>query len=1272
MRPNWRTTLGAATAAVLAATAAAPTQALGQGSPGAGDRDRPIVGSAAWSAGAAATNAAAQRPRTVTLVTGDRVVVTGAGTESPSATVLPDADGTVPTVETRRVGRDLYVYPESAAAALAAGRVDDELFNVTGLVAQGYDDASTQSLPIIVGYTGGVDVARSAPATPRGAAKKRTLRSIGAVAMATDKAKAKDFWADASSRATPAGARVAKVWLDRKVSASLEESTKQVDAPQAWAAGLTGTGTTVAVLDTGVDGAHPDLAGRVKASQDFTGSYGGALSDPDGHGTHTASTVGGSGAASGGRERGVAPGTDLLIGKVLDDYGSGSYSGIIAGMEWAVGQHADVVSMSLGSNGPVGDCTDPLSTAAQQLSTTSTSLFVIAAGNTGPGTNTVSAPACAPAVLSVGAVDSADQTAWFSSRGPAAFTHTLKPEIAAPGVAVLAARSGGRGDDAYVAMSGTSMATPHVAGAAAVVKQAHPSWTGAQLKAALVSTAESSVPGDVREVGAGRLDVFAATKATVTSGAVQAGSFDWPHTAAQRTTVDVPFTNLGDTPTTLSLKVAGLVGDDGSALKTADVTLNTSTLTVPAHGTASVPLAVDPSVRLTAAQYGDVTGRVLATTADGTTVSTPFAMYVQPETVTLTLRLTDRLGHAAAGTSSVDVVNTDSPRGERRYNNGQAEQTYAIRPGTYLLSAFVQSPDGDAAAPTLDSMAYFARPEIQITGDTTIDFDARQAHLVSVKTDRPSVARASVLSFTRQWDDVWVHAGSMLAGSTVRALYADVQGKPKAGTWEFGINQRGYAPAVTSMTAGAATLHPTAPEVTAAGLDGTGSAPLVDAGAGTASDLTAEKVGGKVALVRLASPTGNLTSAMVNAVKASGAKGLLLYRPATGRWAPALGFPAVSVAAYSLPMAEGDALRAALASAPGNTLTLSWQATARSPYVYTLGFTESTPFTSDKTYVVHDKSLGRTDATYTAMGVDTAFVDGVSVRRPSGFGFGVSTFSSVPVPGRRSEFYTDGGSQFEQFVMSSLPFGEAMLGTWHGYPAGSVRTEAWHGGVVGPTAIQDEDGAEQLTAERQGDLMGFAPQLYGDDWGHVAQPGSFGDGGSLEMRRDGEVIGTSPWPSGVFEVPAGDSRYELTLRQSKFPSSAPAWRRSMQVTTTWGFHSHLEPDVFSRGLPLLFPRVTLPEDGMKTLPAAAGQVLPVRVTGHAGYTPGAIASVEAATSYDGGTTWTDAAVRHTGDAWSAVVDHTGASGKTVALRVTVTDVTGATVTQVTQAAYVVR
>ena len=271
---------------------------------------------------------------------------------------------------------------------------------------------------------------------------------------------------------------------------------------------------------------------------------------------------------------------------------------IIGGMEWAVAQGADVISMSLGSNGAPAACNDPMSSAAQELATTSSSLFVIAAGNTGSANNTVSAPGCAPAVLTIGAVDRQDVPAWFSSRGPTAVDHNLKPEMSAPGVGISAARSGGRGDNAYAAMSGTSMATPHVAGAAAIVKQAHPTWTGQQLKAALVSSAKSDVPGDVRAQGAGRLDVIAAAKAPVTTMPVQGGTFAWPHTSAQVTTIDVPYTNVTDKPVRLQLSVAGVTGDDGSAVKSAPVVLGASSVTVPAGSTVKVPLKIDPTAKL--------------------------------------------------------------------------------------------------------------------------------------------------------------------------------------------------------------------------------------------------------------------------------------------------------------------------------------------------------------------------------------------------------------------------------------------------------------------------------------------------------------------------------------------------------------------------------------------------------------------------------------------------------------------------------------------------
>ncbi|WP_406434788.1 S8 family serine peptidase [Streptomyces sp. NBC_01589] len=193
------------------------------------------------------------------------------------------------------------------------------------------------------------------------------------------------------------------------------------------------------MLDSGADTTHPDLAKRIVASRSFVA--GEDVIDRNGHGTHTASTVAGTGAASHGAERGVAPGADLLVGKVLADNGSGPISGIIAGMEWAARtEHAKVINMSLGT--PAWHTQDdPLSRAVNQLSVETGALFVIAAGNSGNSPHSVSAPGTADAALTVGAVDSSDQLAPFSSAGPRLMDDALKPDLTAPGVDVLAARS---------------------------------------------------------------------------------------------------------------------------------------------------------------------------------------------------------------------------------------------------------------------------------------------------------------------------------------------------------------------------------------------------------------------------------------------------------------------------------------------------------------------------------------------------------------------------------------------------------------------------------------------------------------------------------------------------------------------------------------------------------------------------------------------------------------------------------------------------------------
>ncbi|MER5379372.1 S8 family serine peptidase [Streptomyces sp. NPDC002688] len=1221
--------MGAATAAVLAVTTAVPTAAAQQ--------PRPLTGRGAASGAV------------VTLVTGDRVLVTKDG-----ATALPGADGTTPFTQTRQSGKDLYVYPEGAVAAIAAGRVDEELFNVTGLVRQGYDDTHTSTLPLIATY--GTSVARSVPAAPSGAERGLVLDPIDGVALRADKKKAAEFWADITNPRTRAAGSLKKLWLDEKVQATLDRSTKQVHAPEAWAAGYDGKGTEVAVLDTGVDADHPDLKGRITASENFTDSE--DTSDRQGHGTHTTSTVGGTGAASGGTKKGVAPGADLLNGKVLDDYGSGATSWIIAGMQWAVDQGADVVSMSLG-NPARTDCTDPMSTATEELARSNTdTLFVIAAGNTGPGLNSVSSPGCAPGVLTVGAVDRDDSTASFSSRGPAYGSHTLKPEISAPGVAISAANAGGRGVHAYRSMSGTSMATPHVAGAAAIVKQRHPDWTARQIKAALVSSADADIPGDVRETGGGRLDVKAAVDATVLgSPAVQGGSFTWPQDDSDRTTVDVPYTNTADEPVELRLKLDGITGNDGSAVRSAVARLGARSVKVAPGATVTVPLELDPNASLARAQYGDITGRVLAT-ADGVAVSTPFSLYVQPETVTLRVKLIDRLGQPAGSASSVDLIGTDDASGERRFNEGATGQTYEIRPGSYFLSSFVATPE--TAGTLLDSLTYLARPQLEIREDTTVVLDARTAHRLSVKTDKTSELRGATLGFARSWDDTWLHAGTAAGGRSLRGYYASVDGRASDGTFEFDSFWRAAAPQISELAVvGGASLHPVTGSTSSVNLDGTGQAGLVDAKSGTAEELAGAK--GKIALVEL--PDSGSATAVASAAKAAGALAVLAYREAPGRWYPATGFTGGPLPVLAVPAEEARALLAA------PDVTLRWKATAKSPYLYNLAFPETGRIQHDLTYRVHDRDLAATRATYRAMGTATDYIDLPSVTRPSGLTGYFGELETVPTPFERTEYSSAGTTGWGHQVSSSFPWGEFMIDPVRSYAKGERRTEEWYGGVLSPVAPLDASGEQALAAERQDNLIGVAPGFWGDAE-HQGVQGGFGDIGSMELKRDGETIGESSVPYGVFEVPADDSSYELTLATMKIGSRV--WNRSPRTVTTWSFRSHLDEDASSQGIPLLFPRYVLPEDGLKTLPAKDGQLISLSATGHAGYRPGALTSVKLSYSYDDGQTWKPAGMSRRDGRWTATVDHAGAGGERVALRAELTDANGNSVVQTVTRAYDVR
>jgi subtilisin family serine protease len=228
-----------------------------------------------------------------------------------------------------------------------------------------------------------------------------------------------------------------------------------------------GAGVTVYVLDTGIRISHADFGGRARYGWDFIGGDANA-GDCNGHGTHVAGTIG-------GVRYGIAKRVRLVSVRVLDCHGRGSYAQIVAGIDW-VTAHAvrpAVVNMSL--EGPPSSVLDD----AVRRSVAAGITFVVAAGNHTRNACTES-PARTPQALTVGATDRADARASFSNYGRCV-------DLFAPGVAI--ASDWNSGDQARALMSGTSMAAPHVAGAAALLLSAHRRWTPAQVRAALVAAA---------------------------------------------------------------------------------------------------------------------------------------------------------------------------------------------------------------------------------------------------------------------------------------------------------------------------------------------------------------------------------------------------------------------------------------------------------------------------------------------------------------------------------------------------------------------------------------------------------------------------------------------------------------------------------------------------------------------------------------------------------------------------------------------------------------
>ena len=1237
----------------------------------------------ALSGGLSAAPALAQEPEqqpaggelTFTLITGDKVSAVVKNDGALAGIRLMGEDGSDVVTSIYKYGDSTYVVPPKAQQLVDAKAVDMELFNISKLYEAGYDDASTSKLPVIVEYVDGTLKGAAVPKALNGMSLTGEIEIIDSAAFGIEKSQAAELWTQLTVDNSVEG-----VWLDafvhaHKVSGSetLTPTVPLTGAHGKYASDFTGKGVTVAVLDTGYDTEHADLTGRVVASRDFTYSRNG-VDDLNGHGTHVATTIAGTGAESNGLWAGMAPETNLVIGKVLGNTGGGSTFGILNGMIWAVEQGADIVSMSLG--GSATSCDGPMVDLVEALS--DEALFVISAGNSFTR-ETVGSPGCAPSALTVGAIDRNNETAVFSSRGPSPDGHSSKPDIASQGVAVVAAASGGFGETGYTALSGTSMAAPHVSGGAALLKQARPELTPRELKKVLTS---SVTPSDahVLEQGAGPMDVNQAMVQNVVANPnPELGFFTGGH--YEYTETSVTLENLSAEDKTFKLKL-DIVGEDESVeLPSTLAGLGVKSVTVPANGSVQVPVWIDPTVGLRSGAYGAITGRIEGTVVGNTDerLTVPVSFWIDQPQVELSFSVTDHRGKPAQSPSKIYVMNDEDDWGHYlAVHNGVASMK--LPEGEYSIVANIMTFDTDSAFGGLvESAAQMAVLRRKVSSNATIEFDARNAEKVEFKADKPLAPQGYSFGFTYALDDAQTAklAAMELAPDYVKNFYAWSQGHDER--FRSFVTTRAIAPeAVVTLQNGEVLDYVN--QGLALSFHGEGSAEMVAVGdAGYATDWEQFDLEGKIALI---SNPYYLTSYMVGNAMKHGAAGVIFYRPgSSGRYKGIInGTPKVPVIGVS--SEQGERIAAQI-EAGNNLVNWSGIAAERTPYAYSINHITDGHIDGGLVQV-HEKDMHKITARYHAQDDDRpAWSDVMAMTNSTGEFYSTGSPQLVMTPVEREEYYTATSKN----AWTNIVMPDHQLRSNGGYfdgprlmTAGAEEETSWFKGPRGGTLLS----SGSPLAYRDTNVLQIRTPSFGDAAGHD------GTGGYNGRAAYGLTVnGETQYPDGgLLTVP--DSNSEITLEIRYYP-------RGVGERSPVGDHlGSLYQGIYSFNTsaeqqgpqPVLVPVIDLPVSIVNT--ANAGEPMQVKLSGvmdglgevdlssvslQYGYGQECVVDTVPAFVYCPVSTkfsessWVDAEVEQVDGEWIATIPNAGEAGEFVHLRVEMTGPKGSHTKQITMRTY---